>query len=80
MPLRHDADIVAECIIRMFDVMTFLFIFPFISAYIEHTGVPVPEVGFWSGFIESAMSPVQALILPVWGRYSDAVSDSKDSR
>ena len=58
----------------MFDVMTFLFIFPFISAFIEQTGVPVAEVGFWSGFIESAMSPVQALILPVWGRYSDSVS------
>lgn len=58
------------CYTKVVDPIAFFSIFPYVNAMIENTGVPKPNVGFYSGLIESLFSATQMCTMIFWGRVS----------
>lgn len=62
------------CYARMTEPIAFFSIFPFIAQMVERNGrLPVSDVGFYSGLIESLFSATQMLVLIFWGRLADRI-------
>ena len=62
------------CYARMTEPIAFFSIFPFIAQMVERNGhLPVSDVGFYSGLIESLFSATQMLVLIHWGRLADRI-------
>ncbi|TVY34539.1 Efflux pump [Lachnellula occidentalis] len=62
------------CFARLIEPIAFFGIFPFLPKMIEETGgLEEEDIGFYSGFIESAFSFTQMLLMIQWGRASDRV-------
>ncbi|TVY87934.1 Efflux pump [Lachnellula willkommii] len=62
------------CFARLIEPIAFFGIFPFLPKMIEETGnLDEEDIGFYSGFIESAFSFTQMLLMIQWGRASDRV-------
>ncbi|ATY61636.1 Major facilitator superfamily transporter [Cordyceps militaris] len=60
------------CFSRMMDPVVFCSIFPYIAAMVHrNTGLPVSDVGFYSGLVESLFAIVQTLALVLWARLAD---------
>ncbi|PCG97911.1 Tetracycline resistance protein, TetA/multidrug resistance protein MdtG [Penicillium occitanis (nom. inval.)] len=64
--------IVLLCFARIAEPIAFFSVFTFIGQMIKDAaGVAEPEVGFYSGLIESIFSFVQMLLMIPWGRAAD---------
>jgi MFS family permease len=62
------------CYVRMMEPIAFFSIFPFIAQMVQRNGnLPVSDVGFYSGMIESIFSATQTVVLIFWGRLADKV-------
>jgi MFS family permease len=62
------------CYVRMMEPIAFFSIFPFIAQMILRNGdMPLSDVGFYSGLIESLFSATQTLVLISWGRLADRI-------
>lgn len=60
------------CLARMMDPVVFCSIFPYIAAMVHrNTNLPVSDVGFYSGLIESLFAIVQTVALVLWSRLAD---------
>jgi MFS family permease len=66
------------CLARMMDPVVYGSIFPYIAAMVHrNTGLPVSDVGFYSGLIESVFAIVQTVMLVVWSWLSDKMGRKK---
>ncbi|TLS30166.1 hypothetical protein PpBr36_03730 [Pyricularia pennisetigena] len=62
------------CVARTLEPIAFFSIFPYINEFVRRSGdVPVAQVGFYSGLIESNFSLVQAIVMVFWARLSDRI-------
>ncbi|TLD30875.1 hypothetical protein PspLS_01965 [Pyricularia sp. CBS 133598] len=62
------------CVARTLEPVAFFSIFPYINEFVHHnSGLPVTQVGFYSGVIESCFSLVQAMVMVFWARLSDRI-------
>ncbi|PWN21435.1 MFS general substrate transporter [Microstroma glucosiphilum] len=63
------------CIMRLSEPMSFLFIFPFINEQLHDAlpDVPVAELGYYVGLIESCFAIIQVCTVLFWGRLSDRI-------
>ncbi|TLD04817.1 uncharacterized protein PgNI_09365 [Pyricularia grisea] len=62
------------CVARLIEPIAFFSIFPYINEFVRRSGdVPVAQVGFYSGLIESNFSLVQAIVMVFWARLSDRI-------
>ncbi|GJD04505.1 major facilitator superfamily transporter [Colletotrichum higginsianum] len=62
------------CYARLVEPMAFFSIFPYINQMVQENGnLPIPDVGFYSGLIESLFSLTQAIVMIYWGKLSDRV-------
>jgi MFS family permease len=60
------------CYARMMEPIAFFSIFPFIAQMVQRNGnLPVADVGFYSGLIESLFSATQMMVLIFWGKLAD---------
>ena len=64
--------IIILCTVRTTEPIIFSSIFPYIAQMVADNGhLPPSDVGFWSGLMESILSPTQILTLLLWGRMAD---------
>ncbi|KIW17943.1 hypothetical protein PV08_05138 [Exophiala spinifera] len=56
---------------RLVEPVACFVIFPFINQMIYETGVPIEDVGFYSGLIESLFSLTQMILMIPWGKAAD---------
>lgn len=62
------------CYARMTEPIAFFSIFPFIAQMVQQNGhLPISDVGFYSGLIESLFSATQMVVLIFWGRLADRI-------
>lgn len=62
------------CYARMTEPIAFFCIFPYIAQMVQQNGhLPVSDVGFYSGLIESLFSATQMVVLIFWGRLADRI-------
>ena len=74
---QHDHDklpvlqTLALCWARSIEVWIFFSIFPFLPAFVQRTGVPQPEIGYYVGIVESIFALTQFAAMMVWSGWSD---------
>lgn len=56
------------CYTKFVDPIAFFSIFPYVNSMIESTGIAKPDVGFYSGMIESLYSATQMCTMIFWGK------------
>jgi MFS family permease len=61
----------ALCWARSIEVWIFFSIFPFLPAFVQRTGVPQPEIGYYVGIVESIFALTQFAAMMVWSGWSD---------
>ncbi|PWN46813.1 MFS general substrate transporter [Violaceomyces palustris] len=63
------------CLMRMTEPISFTVIFPFINQMVHRNlpDVPLDELGYYGGLVESAFAFVQFLTIFSWGRLSDSI-------
>ncbi|KAI0123320.1 MFS general substrate transporter [Xylariales sp. AK1849] len=66
--------IILLCYARFVEPVAFFSIFPYISQMIQFNGnLPVADVGFYSGLIESLFSLTQMVVMIFWAKAADRV-------
>lgn len=71
-PAMPYAQILLLCFCSISEPIAYFSIFPYINEMLARTGgVPEPDVGFWSGLIESLFSLVQMVLMIFYGRAAD---------
>ena len=59
------------CWARGIEIWIFYGIFPYLPAFVERTGVPKPEVGYYVGIVESIFAVTQFSAMMAWSSISD---------
>ena len=66
--------IILLCYMRIIEPIAFFSIAPFIAQMVQRNGnLPVSDVGFYSGLIESLFTATQMLVLVLWNRLGDRI-------
>ncbi|KAK4229149.1 protein zinc induced facilitator-LIKE 1 [Podospora fimiseda] len=69
LPVRQ---ILVLCYARCVEPVAFFSIFPYLNEMVQENGnLPVEDIGFYSGVIESLFSLTQMLVMIFWGRTAD---------
>lgn len=63
--------IVPLMLYRMADAATYVVIFPFITEFITSLNVPHDRIGLYAGLGEGTLMVVEAMMAPLWARWSD---------